>query len=119
MILAVAVLLAQATAEPPPCGYVDFEPNKPMQVLRTGQVRENITLVIHLPDGRAVMTKLDYPFVFPGVKQDPFLKGNGNVPAVFQFPPAEKRGQEPSIVQYVMAHTTPDGYTYLAQCPSK
>jgi len=44
------------------------------------------------------------------------VPANKQLPALFQFPPAG-RGV-PALVQYVMDHTTADGYTKLKDCPT-
>ncbi len=107
-----------APAAHEPCGYVDFEPTQQARVDQaTGRVWEYVTIAVHFPDGSAQSFPLDYPFYYPTEAQDPFLKGHDNIPATFQFPPPNQRANEPALVQYVMQHTSSDGYTLLHDCP--
>jgi hypothetical protein len=99
-----------------PCGYVDFVPNgKPTDDPNTGRVWEYVAIVVHFPDGSAQSLDLDYPFYYPSEAQDPFI--HDNLPATFQFPPPSQAANEPPLVQYVMKHTSADGYTLLRDCP--
>lgn len=107
-----------APAAHEPCGYVDFAPNNnPTIDPKTGRVWEYVAIIVHFPDGSEQSLNLDYPFFYSSQSQDPFIKGNENIPATFQFPPASQAAGEPPLVQYVIAHTTPDGYTLLRECP--
>lgn len=108
-----------APAAHEPCGYVDFEPNEADARVdqATGRVWEYISILVHFPDGSDQTVPLDYPFYYASQANDPFLPGHANIPATFQFPPAAQRDNEPPLVQYVMQHTTPDGYTLLHECP--
>lgn len=102
-----------------PCGYVDFQPNEAQARVdqSSGRVWEYVSILVHFPDGSEQTVPLDYPFYYESQSQDPFLPGHGNVPATFQFPPAGQRADEPPLVQYVIQHTSPDGYTLLHDCP--
>lgn len=101
-----------------PCGYVDFLPNAaPTVDQSTGRIWEHIEMVVHFPDGSSQTVDLDYPWYYPNHATDPFFPENSSVPATFQFPPASLRPGEPPLVLYVMAHTSPDGYTLLHDCP--
>lgn len=105
-----------APAAHEPCGYVDFAPSgKQTTDPATGRVWEYITLIVHFPDGSEQSLDLDYPFYYPNDAQDPFT--HQDVPATFQFPPPGQAGSEPALVQYVMQHTSPQGYTTLRDCP--
>ncbi len=107
-----------AVAAHEPCGYVDFEPTQMARVDQpTGRVWEYVAIAVHFPDGTEQTLPLDYAFYYPSEAVDPFLKGHENIPATFQFPPADQRADEPALVQYVMQHTTADGYTLLHDCP--
>jgi hypothetical protein len=83
---------------------------------RTGRVTEHIAIVVHFNDGHEEHVVLDYPWSYPGRAEDPFVPGNANVPALFQFPPEDQRSNEPPLVQYVMKYTTRQGYTRLRDC---
>ena len=101
-----------------PCGYVDFEPSdNPIVDKATGRIWEHILMTVHFPDGTKQETDLDYLWYYPDQAQDPFMPQNKDVPATFQFPPADKRPDEPPLVQYVIAHTSNDGFTTLRDCP--
>jgi hypothetical protein len=99
-----------------PCGYVDFVPNgKPTNDPNTGRVWEYVSIVVHFPDGSSQSLDLDYPFYYPSEAQDPFI--HDNIPATFEFPPPNQAANEPPLVQYVIKHTSSDGYTLLRDCP--
>jgi hypothetical protein len=101
-----------------PCGYVDFEPIQESRLdPATGRVWEFVSIVVHFPDGSEQSVPLDYAFYYPSEAVDPFLRGHENIPATFQFPPAGERANQPPLVQYVMQHTTSDGFTLLHECP--
>lgn len=101
-----------------PCGYVEFLPIQEARVDQsTGRVWEYVAIRVHFPDGTQDTLDLDYPFYYPTSADDPFMAGHDNVPATFQFPPPNQRGGEPPLVQYVITHTTSDGYTLLRDCP--
>lgn len=116
--LAAVIWLATTTPETvghTPCGYVEFNAETPRIVnLSTGQVYESIVMTVHMPDGTVQRVTLDYPFEYQDRVFDPFQ--NERAPMLFQFPPPEKRAQEPPIVQYVMQNTTSQGYTKLKNC---
>lgn len=105
-----------APAAHEPCGYVEFVPyDAPTIDSSTGRVLEHITMTVHFPDGTTQGVDLDYPFSYPSTTVDPFRIVNAKE-ATFQFPPAGT--SQPDLVQYVMQHTSADGYTKLKPCPS-
>ena len=107
-----------APAAHEPCGYVDFAPNdKPTIDQRTGRIWEYVAIIVHFPDGSEQSVNLDYPFYYASQDEDPFEPGHGNIPATFQFPPPNQAASEPALVQYVIQHTSADGYTTLRDCP--
>lgn len=107
-----------APAAHEPCGYVDFAPNdKPTVDQKTGRIWEYLAIIVHFPDGSQQSLDLDYPFFYNSEADDPFMPDHGNIPATFQFPPPNQAGNEPPLVQYVIQHTSPDGYTTLHDCP--
>ena len=104
-----------------PCGYVEFLPHaEPEYDKSTGAFRETIRMMVHYPDGHVDATNLDWKFYYPNEAADPWsaenLK-NPNFPTTFQRPPPDKAPNEPAIVQYVMQHSSADGYTLLKECP--
>ena len=101
-----------------PCGFVEFLPSQQPRIDQaTGRIWEYVSIRVHFPDGTQDTVDLDYPFYYPSESEDPFLPGHDNIPAAFQFPPPDKRASEPSLVQYVIQHTSSDGYTLLRDCP--
>lgn len=106
-----------APAAHEPCGEVDFSPNGNATTDKTGRVWEYVALIVHFPDGSEQNVDLDYPFYYPSEDQDPFIKGHDTIPATFQFPPPNQAPNEPALVQYVIQHTSADGYTLLHDCP--
>lgn len=109
-----------APAATEPCGEVWFEPNaQPTIDASTGRVWEHMSAIVHYPDATTQTVDLDYEWYFPSQSQDPFLPQNKNLPdPPFQFPPLSQRASEPPVVQYIIAHSTPDGHTLLRDCPS-
>jgi hypothetical protein len=109
-----------APAAQEPCGYVEFEPNETIvEDQATGRVWEHITMTVHFPDGSQQSVDLGYPWYYPSRAEDPFLPQNSKLPATFQFPPPDQRDNQSPLVQYVIAHTTTDGYTKLHECPGQ
>ncbi len=103
-----------APAAHEPCGYVDFVPYDTPTLDSSGHRWEHISLVVHFPDSTSQSIDLDYPFYYASSTADPFVPSNKSLPALFQFPPAG--ASVPQLVQYVMDHTTADGYTKLKNC---
>lgn len=105
-----------APAASEPCGFVELIPSSGETTDPAGRVTQNITVSVHFPDQTTQSVALDYPFVYPTTEANPFREGS-TLPATFQFPPADLRYNEPPLVQYVMRHTTPGGFTRLKKCP--
>ena len=107
-----------APAGTQPCGYVEFMPTTNASVdAQTGAITEHVEMTVRFPDGSTQSVDLDYPWTYSSRATDiftPTYKGA----FTFQFPPANLRASEPPLVQYVIAHTTPDGFTKLADCPA-
>ncbi len=105
-----------APAAHEPCGYVDFIPyDQPTIDNGTGRIWEHISMTVRFPDGTAQSIDLDYPWFYASTAADPFRITSAKT-ALFQFPPS---GQSvPTLVQYVMDHTTAGGSTKLKECPS-
>lgn len=100
-----------------PCGAVDFD-SAPVFTRdpQTGlYVYNDIKMSVHFPDGTTQTIRLDWPWHYKNPQMDPFKQPDA--PLWLQFPPKAMRAQEPPLVQYVMAHTTPEGSTELGECP--
>jgi hypothetical protein len=105
-----------------PCGFVDFsDPHGSRFDSRTGGFWVDIRLSVHFPDGHSESLLLDYPWYYASEASNPWSNQNlndPNFPTTFQVPPADKAANEPPLVQYVIAHTGPGGYTLLKDCPT-
>lgn len=104
-----------------PCGFVTFARVHKTIDPGTGRVWLDVRLSVRFPDGHTESAMLDYPFYYPSEADDPLSErnlDNPGVPMDFQQPPPDKRDAEPPIVQFVMKHTHPEGYTLLRPCPS-
>jgi hypothetical protein len=103
-----------------PCGSVYFQSvgNQPPHLDRESglYVYDKIRMSVHMADGSVQDIVLDYPWRYRNESGDPFLSGHNDVPMVFQWPPKEIRTDEPPLVQYVMTHTTREGFTELNDC---
>ncbi len=107
-----------ASAGVTPCGYVNIIALQRERV--GGYVRVRVEISVRLSDGSAQIARLDYPFLYPNDIGDPFSpehRNDPNYPVTFQTPPPELRATEPPLVQYVIAHSTPEGFTVLKPCP--
>ncbi len=104
----------------PPCGAVYFQPVSnpaPRYVAATGfYVFDSIKMSVHMPDGSVQEAVLDWPWRYRTEDADPFT--HPDAPMIFQLPPAAVRSSEPPLVQYVIAHTAPNGTTVLQDCPT-
>jgi hypothetical protein len=104
-----------------PCGFVTFsDPNGSRYDKSTGGFYVDISMTVHFSNGGTSSVALDYPWYYPSESANPWSNRNRddpNFPTTFQQPPPEKRDAEPSLVRYVIAHTSADGYTLLKDCP--
>lgn len=105
-----------------PCGYVEFVPHaEPIYDHQSGAFRETIRMTVHFPDGHSEMLLLDWLWYYPSEAADPWSAQNERLhpdaPIPFQPPPSDRAPNEPALVQYVVQHSTPDGYTLLKDCP--
>jgi hypothetical protein len=111
-----------AAAGNEPCGYVDFsDPHGSHFDSQTRGFWVDIRMTVHFADGSSQSTILDYPWYYPSEAANPWSQANLRDPNFlprFQPPPAAKTAGEPPLVQYVIAHSTPDGLTLLNDCPS-
>ncbi|HZY99415.1 MAG TPA: hypothetical protein VFE36_07565 [Candidatus Baltobacteraceae bacterium] len=107
-----------AAAGNEPCGFVDFNRVRTQEDATTHHLWEWISVIVHFPDRHAETIQLDYPFYYPDKSADPFAQPEGAVTMLFQWPPDDKRASEPPLVQYVMQHSRPPGFTLLKDCPT-
>jgi hypothetical protein len=110
---------AQSTDQP--CGFVTFsDPHGSHYDAQTRGFWVDIRMSVHLADGSSQSLILDYPWYYPSEAANPWSDQNLKDPAFptrLQTPPPGKIGSEPPLVQYVLAHSTPDGMTLLRDCP--
>jgi hypothetical protein len=102
------------------CGAVDFQASGSAVLdASTGMYeRTNIVATVYYTDGSSERVPLDWTWRWPNEAQDPF-DTDSDAPMLFQFPPLAQRANEPPVIQYIMAHTTPSGHTRLnGQCPN-
>ncbi|MBC5815993.1 MAG: hypothetical protein GIW97_05570 [Candidatus Eremiobacteraeota bacterium] len=103
-----------------PCGFVEFVNINGAQFDKsTGGFHHDIRMTVHLGGGGLQGIVLDYRWYYPSEAADPWSDQNiknQDFPTNFQFPPADKRGAEPPVVQYVISHSTPEGLTTLKDC---
>jgi hypothetical protein len=105
-----------------PCGYVEFsDPHGSHFDPQTHGFWVDIRMTVHFADGSSQATMLDYPWYYPSEAANPWSQANLRDPNFlprFQPPPVAKVAGEPPLVQYVIAHSTPDGLTLLKECPA-
>jgi hypothetical protein len=110
-----------ATNGDEPCGFVTFsDPHGSHYDTRTHGFWVDIRMSVHFADGSSQSMVLDYPWYYPSEADNPWSDQNlrdPNFPTRFQPPPVDKAGGEPPLVQYVVAHSTPEGMTLLKDCP--
>jgi hypothetical protein len=101
-----------------PCGAVDFEAiGEAKYNPDTGYYERKITATVYYADGSSERIALDWPWLYKSEADDPFNSDSTYVP--FQFPPADQRASEPPPIQYIIAHTRPNGTTLLTdRCPN-
>lgn len=104
-----------------PCGYVEFsDPHGVRHDAQTGGDWVEVEMTVHFPNRGAESLLLDYSWYYPNAATDPWAQQNlddPNFPTKFQNPPPGQRAGEPALVQYVIAHSSPDGRTLLKDCP--
>ncbi len=104
-----------------PCGFVEFSnPHGSIYDKATGGFFVDIRITVHYPDRSVQSLILDYPFYYKSENANPFSDRNAaddTIAVLFQQPPSDKAPNEPALVQYVMQHSTKDGYTRLQDCP--
>lgn len=110
-----------AAAGNEPCGFVTFsDPHGSHYDPQTRGFWVDIRMSVHFADGSSQSMILDYPWYYPSEADNPWSQANLRDPNFlprFQSPPAGKAAGEPPLVQYVIAHSTPDGLTLLKDCP--
>jgi hypothetical protein len=104
-----------------PCGFVTFsDPHGSHFDPHTGGFYVDIRLSVRFADKHSESMILDYPFYYPSEAANPWSSRNLTNPDLLprlQLPPAEKMPHEPALLQYVIAHSTPEGLTVLDDCP--
>jgi hypothetical protein len=100
------------------CGAVDFESMGEAQYNpASGYYERKITATVYYADGSSERIPLDWPWRYKSEADDPFSSDTPYVP--FQFPPLDQRANEPPAIQYIIAHTRPNGTTELTdKCPN-
>ncbi len=100
------------------CGAVDFESTGEAKYnADTGYYERKITATVYYADGSSEKIPLDYPWRYKSEADDPFHSDTAYV--AFQFPPVDQRPGEPAPIQYIIAHTRPNGTTMLTdKCPN-
>jgi hypothetical protein len=104
-----------------PCGFVDFLPSEPPRY-SNGTASETIRAKVTFPDGHAETVYFPYKWLYPnGEQTDPWSDTNlrkGDFPITLQTPPPGSNvGSFPPLVQYILKHSDPGGYTDLPVCP--
>ncbi|MBV9719619.1 MAG: hypothetical protein JOZ77_09875 [Candidatus Eremiobacteraeota bacterium] len=111
-----------AASSEEPCGFVTFsDPHGSRYDPDTRGFWVDIRMSVHFADGTAQSMLLDYPWYYASEAANPWSDRNlkdANFPTRFQAPPPNKSGGEPTLVQYVVAHSTADGMTLLNDCPA-
>ncbi len=103
-----------------PCGDIYILPAQ-VSYRKDGTVLQNVLAKIVMRDGTVEVDRFPYPFVYPGVRQDPFqhnvgLSEDGGVP-VQEPPPDADVTRYPVAVQIVLKYTDPHtGRTSLPAC---
>ncbi|MGA7285192.1 MAG: hypothetical protein WBW87_11685 [Candidatus Cybelea sp.] len=112
---------SDATNANEPCGFVTFSnPHGSHYDPSTRGFWVDIRMAVHFNDGSSQSLMLDYPWYYSSEAANPWSDQNlkdPSFPTRFQAPPASKIAAEPPLVQYVIAHSTPDGMTLLRDCP--
>lgn len=100
------------------CGAVDFEAiGEAKYNADTGYYERKITATVYYADGSSEKIPLDWPWRYKSEADDPFNSDTAYVP--FQFPPVDQRASEPPAIQFIIAHTRPNGTTVLTdKCPN-
>jgi hypothetical protein len=104
-----------------PCGFVTFSnPHGSHYDPSTHGFWVDIRMAVHFSDGSSQSMMLDYPWYYSSEAANPWSDQNlkdPSFPTRLQTPPPSKMAAEPPLVQYVIAHSTPDGMTLLHDCP--
>jgi hypothetical protein len=112
---------AGAASGDEPCGFVTFsDPHGSRFDGSTRGFYVDIRMSVHFADGSSQSLILDYPWYYSSEASNPWSTQNlkdPNFPMRFQSPPVARAAAEPALVQYVAAHSTPEGLTLLRDCP--
>ncbi|HEX3467461.1 MAG TPA: hypothetical protein VHT05_05215 [Candidatus Elarobacter sp.] len=106
-----------------PCGVVDFIPYAAPKY-SNGTASEPIEAKVTFPDGHRETARFPYPWVYPdGEHTDPWsdtnLKDPNFVTTLRLPPPGSDPSTFPPLIQYILKHTDPQGFTYLQPCPTR
>jgi hypothetical protein len=107
-----------------PCGYVSFIPTGAPRVVN-GTMYERISVRVSFSDGHTETAEFPYSWIYPnGEQTDPWSTTNlrrNDFVTTMQLPPAGTDVKTlPPVLQYVIAHTSVNGYTDLRSCgPSR
>lgn len=103
-----------------PCGAVYFtDLHGSRYDDKIGEFMVDIRISVMFSDGRRESVILDYPFSYANEAANPWSPRNRNVPSfptTMQTPPPSLAKNEPPLVRYVLAHSTPQGTTLLPPC---
>ncbi len=106
-----------------PCGFVDFKPYAAPRY-SGGTAYEPVQAVVTFPDGHQESARFPYPWIYPnGEQNDPWSDTNlkkGDFDITLQTPPpGADTSSFPPLVQYILKHSNPQGYTLLPKCPRR
>jgi hypothetical protein len=106
-----------------PCGVVEFKPTGAPRY-DNGTAHEPIQATVTFPDGHAESANFPYRWTYPnGEQTDPWSDTNlkkGDFPITMQTPPPGTDVTAlPPLIQYIVQHTGPTGYTDLPDCPKR
>ncbi len=105
-----------------PCGEVTFSDIHGSRYdPATGGFFVDIRLSVSFADGSSRSLVLDYPFYYPSEAANPWSdrnRNNPNFPTLLQTPPPALASHQPRLVRYVIRHSTRQGFTLLAPCPT-
>ena len=106
-----------------PCGVVEFLPYSAPKY-SNGTAYEPMEAKVTFPDGHRETARFPYPWIYPdGEHTDPWSDTNlkdSTAPALLRFPPpGTDTSTFPPLIQYILSHTDPQGYTNLVPCPTR
>ena len=103
-----------------PCGVVTFLPHNAPRY-SNGTAYETVRATVSFMDGHTETAEFPYQWVYPnGEQTDPWSSTNLKKPDFeipMQLPPPGAATNLPPLIQYIVKHTGPSGFTDLADCP--